>query len=134
MTKRSLFYVIRVPDAQCRGGRAFQTRRPLCLCQIVAGRGPDDESPRSSLLGAAQGGPGGLPRVTTRLNPRWRVKKAKPQRRPSLPPEPLPPRAVSSDVAVAPALVQPPPPVPDAGDFRSGRARRFASEALSNFG
>jgi len=73
------------------------------------------DAPRASLLGAAQAGPGGLPRVTTALN-RLGVKKAKPQRRPSLPPEPLPP-APAADVAVAPALVQPPPPVPDAGDL-----------------
>ena len=72
------------------------------------------EAPRSSLLGAAQAGPGGLPRVTTALN-RLGVKKAKQQRRPSLPPEPLP--APVDAVAVAPALVQPPPPVPDAGDL-----------------
>jgi hypothetical protein len=73
------------------------------------------DAPRASLLGAAQAGPGGLPRVTTALN-RLGVRKAKPQRRPSLPPEPLPPAPVD-DVAVAPALVQPPPPVPDAGDL-----------------
>merc|ERR1739841_196020 len=72
------------------------------------------DAPRSSLLGAAQAGPGGLPRVTTALN-RLGVKKAKPQRRPSLPPEPLPPPPVDA-VAVAPALVQPPPP-PDACDL-----------------
>ena len=73
------------------------------------------DAPRSSLLGAAAAGPGGLPRVTAALN-RLGVKKAKPQRRPSLPPEPLPPAPVDA-VAVAPALVQPPPPVPDAGDL-----------------
>mgnify|MGYP003321030627 CR=1 FL=1 len=58
------------------------------------------DAPRSSLLGAAQAGPGGLPRVTTALN-RLGVKKAKPQRRPSLPPEPLPPPPVDAVAATA---------------------------------